>query len=343
MASRAVIIGPSRYAVGSGLEPHQEIRQSAQCYGEMLGQDQRWAGRVEVVPEEGLGTINDVMDVVQRAAERVEKGDTFMVVYVGHGAYWGDVPGGQVHFAVDSSRKQLPYTWLSSWYIYRAMQRSKAKLKVLIADCCYSNFLPALGDEDGGLRGVLNERNYGTCVLTAVKEYSLAQAEGCRSRNLPEELQRCTPFSGHLLNVLRKGSADHKEFLSLGVIRDTVHAEMANCDYHHPDLPRMILNDAGDKAALFTNRMERSRREPEPVDHPVTVPDWADGIVVESFDESNLEVLFANPVMAGQVVKYLFRRPDQLGRDKAQDVHERASERYREQDDRWASYWAQVG
>lgn len=340
MASRAVIIGPSRYAAGSGLEPHPEIGQSASCYGEMLRQDGRWgADRVEVVPEERLGTVNEVMDVVQRAADQAKTGDTLMVVYVGHGAYWEDLPGGQVHFALNSSRKAAPYSWLSSWYIYRAMQRSAATLKVLIADCCYSNFLSALGDEDGELGGVLNEKFNGTCVLTAVKKVSLAQAEGCTNPDLPAELRRCTPFSGHLLNVLRKGSAIYKDTLSLGVIRDAVRAEMAACN-RHPDLPRMILNDASDDAPLFTNHRDRSQRNPEPID-PVSVPAWVSTIMAKQLTEYELHQLFTDPGKTGEVVTALSREPGQSGRIRALDLNERAIVHFTPPE-LFASYWAEA-
>jgi Caspase domain len=340
MASRAVIIGPSQYAEGSGLDPHPEIRQSAYCYGEMLRQDDLWgADRVEVVPEEGLNAVNDVMDVVQRAADQAKSGDTLMVVYVGHGAYWEDLPGSQVHFALNSSRRAAPYGWLSSWYIYRAMRRSKATLKVLIADCCYSNFLSALGDEDGELDGVLNEKYNGTCVLTAVKKFNRAGAEGCENPELPPELRKCTPFSGHLLNVLKKGSATYRDTLSLGVIRDAVRAEMAECNRHR-DLPRMILNDASDDAPLFTNRRRPSWRDPKPVDPP-SEEAWVSILMEKQHAEYDLNQLFADPGKTGRVVVALSRQAGEAGRIKALDVNERASVHFTEPD-LFADYWAEA-
>ena len=39
------------------------------------------------------------MTPLQQAADQAERGDSLLVVYVGHGAYWADVPGAQVHFA----------------------------------------------------------------------------------------------------------------------------------------------------------------------------------------------------------------------------------------------------
>ena len=70
------------------------------------------------------------------------------------------------------------------------MQCSDATLKVLITDCCYSNFLSAPGYEDGELRGVLNENYNGACVLTALKKLNRAEAKGRRNPELPPKLRK---------------------------------------------------------------------------------------------------------------------------------------------------------
>ena len=59
-----------------------------------------------------------------------------------------------------SSHRDKPWTWLSSWYVYRVMRKARARLKVVIADCCYSNLLPQLGEEPL-LPGVLGELDEG--------------------------------------------------------------------------------------------------------------------------------------------------------------------------------------
>jgi hypothetical protein len=65
------------------------------------------------------------------------------------------------------------------------MHRSEAVLKVLITHCCYSRFMSALGDADGDLRGVLNGKYNGTCLLTVVNTLNLAKAKGCENPELP--------------------------------------------------------------------------------------------------------------------------------------------------------------
>jgi hypothetical protein len=307
-------------------------------YGEILAGDERWGtDRIVVLPDDRLSSINDVMGVVQEAAGQAEPGDTLLVIYVGHGAFWDDVPGAQVHFAVGSSRRAQPHTWMSSWYVYRAIRKSNASLKVLIVDCCYSNLLPQLSGEDGALRGALGEIHEGTCVLTAIKNnVNEASAIGCRQ--LPADLAACTPFSGHLLNILRDGTSDHNDELTLGLIRDAVRRDMRGCGTYH-DLPRMILNDAREGMPLFTNRMAPTRRE-RPPSVPASAAEWVETMMRES--DYELDQLLADPGKTGQVVALLSKEPDEAGQRIALRVNERANRRFREPA-LFARYWAEAG
>jgi hypothetical protein len=340
MASRAVIIGPANYAENSGLESHREIYESARCYGEVLGSDRRWGSdQVTVLPEDKLGSINDVMDAVQAAADATTgEDDTLLVIYVGHGAYWDDVPGAQVHFAVNSARAQAPFSWLSSWYVYRAMRKAKASLKVLIADCCNSNFLPQLsGTHDAALPGVLGEQSSGSCVLAAVKDVRRASPVGCDSPQLDERFRRCTPFSGHLLNVLSRGTEDNGEDLTLGMIHDALRTDISQCVRRH-DQPRMILNDARERMPLFSNRMDPSRRT-RPTQVPGSADDWAQILLKES--NYSLDRLFNDPETTGEVVARLSHSPHEAGRRIALRVNERADKAFRTPD-LFARYWEKV-
>jgi hypothetical protein len=337
VASRAVVIGPDEYAPDSGIASHPEIGNSARMYGEILAGDRRWgADRVEVLPDDRLSSINDVMGVVQEAADQAEPGDTLLVIYVGHGAFWDDVPGAQVHFAVGSSRRRQPHTWMSSWYVYRAIRNSSASLKVLIVDCCYSNLLPQLGGEDGALRGALGEIHEGTCVLTAIKNnVNEASAIGCRQ--LPTDLAACTPFSGHLLNILRQGTRDQNDELTLGLIHDAIDRDMRGCGTVH-DLPRMILNDAREGVPLFTNHMAPTRRE-RSRSVPASAAEWFETIMREG--DYELDQLLADPGKAGQVVALLDKEPDEAVQRIASRVNYRAIRHY-SQPALFARYWAEA-
>jgi hypothetical protein len=338
VTSRAVVIGPGNYAPDSGILSHREIRNSALLYGEALARDARWgASRVEVLADDQLASIDGVMMAVQRSAGLTRPGDTLLVIYVGHGDYWEDVPGAEMHFAVDSSRGREPHTWLNSWYVYRAIRRSEASLKVLVADCCSSNRLRNLGGRHGTLPGVLGQPgNSGTCVFTAVKNVDRASAAACPE--LPDELAGCTPFSGHLLNLLRHGSEDDGDALTLGTLRDAVEGDMLRCGTEH-DQPRMILNDAREEMELFTNQVNRSQpRRRRPI--RASAEDWVRD--VKRPTEDDLNRLLADPHEAGRVVAILSGRPDANGQAIARLINDRADSQFLDPA-AFATYWAEAG
>ncbi|MFB7245671.1 hypothetical protein CW362_09565 [Streptomyces populi] len=336
MASRAVVIGPAAYATGSGIDSHPSIGESARMYGEVLAGDAMWgAESCRVLGHGEVQRADGVMRALQEAADETEPEDIFLVVYVGHGQYWSDLPGAQVHFSVGSSHKNEPWTWLSSWYVYRVMRRARAKLKVLIADCCYSNLLPQLGEEPV-LPGVLGELDEGTCVFTAVKNANFASAEGCSA--LPGDLAGCTPFSGHLLRVLRDGTKDHEARLTIGLLREAVKQEMESCAAARHQVPRMSLNDARDGTPLFTNRMESTRRDRAP-SLPVAPEDWVRTLMLDR--DSRLEDLLRDERKTGDVVAILSSRTDDASRLLARHIDARANKRFSEPR-AFARYWNQV-
>ncbi|WP_157868528.1 hypothetical protein [Streptomyces caatingaensis] len=334
MTSRALVIGPAEYAPDSGVPRYDEIGVSAVQYGEVLAGNPMWGkDRCRVLMPEEVRTAESVMSALETEARRTGPGDILMVVYIGHGAYWGDVPGAEVHFSVGSSYKDKPWTWLSSWYLYRAMRLCRADLKVLIADCCYSNMLPHLGNGLDSLPGVLDDSGQGTCVLTALKDDNVrAWPLGCEA--LPGPLAECTPFSGHTLDVLRNGTTDHQPELTLGMLRDAVENEMRRCRFAH-DRPRMLLNDAREGRALFTNRMDPARRAPRP-DSPVGAEEWAAALLRGS--DCDLEELLNDPRKTGDVVALLRTSHREGAAAVARRIDEQASLRFRSPRD-FARYW----
>jgi hypothetical protein len=335
--SRAIVIGPANYEPGSDIEGHPEIGNSARLYGRVLAADHRWQPeRVEVLSQHQLSSIDGVMDAVQRAAALAVPGDTLLVIYVGHGNYWVDVPGAEVHFAVGSSRRQEPHTWLNSWYVYRVIRRSKASLKVLIADCCCSNRLRNLGDKQGVLPGVLGQQGKdGTCVFTAVKNVDNASAVGCPE--LPGALAACTPFSGHLLKLLQDGIEEDSDELTLGMIRDAVEIDMSMCSPEH-DQPRMILNDARESMALFSNQRARSERK-RFMPTGASAEEWAR--TFKHPTEDDVKRLLTDPPKAGKVVALLSKRRDENGQSVARYISERADREFLNPS-AFAQYWAEA-
>lgn len=336
MAFRAVVIGPARYAEDSGIDSHPSIGESARMYGEVLAGDGMWGtDSCRVLGEDEVQTADGVMRALQQAADATGPDDILLVVYVGHGQYWSDLPGAQVHFSVGSSHRDKPWTWLSSWYVYRVMRKARARLKVLIADCCYSNLLPQLGEEPL-LPGVLGELDEGTCVFTAVKNANFASADGCSA--LPGDLAKCTPFSGHLLRILQDGTKDYNHQLTIGLLREAVKKEMESCTAARHQVPRMSLNDARDGTPLFTNRMEPRRRDQVP-QLPVAPEDWVKTLMLDR--DSRLDELLKDEQKTGDVVALLSARPDEAGRHLARHIDARANNAFTSPH-AFARYWNQV-
>lgn len=332
MARRAVVIGPAEYGPDSGIPSYSWISASARTYAEVLAGDDMWTS-CRLVTQDELRTADGVMQAVQEVADQTEPDDVFMVVYVGHGAHWRDLPGPQVHFSVESSRRDSPWTWLSSWYLYRAMRKSEAKLKVLIADCCYSNELPKLGGSPDAL-GILDE---GSCVLTATKnDWHYADAEGCPA--LPYPLSECTPFSGHLLNVLLRGTEDPNEQLTLGMVHDAVQAGMHRCVTSH-DVPNMTLNGARERTRLFTNRMDPALRR-RPPGLPVGTAEWVETLMRPQDVDLDLSNLLRDPRQTGKVVATLYEQRNDGGRAIAHEINKQANEQFAPRE--FARYWNQV-
>lgn len=331
MASRALVIGVGTYDEGSDIVGYPTIEASAREYGAALALDPLWgaSARSTVLERHEVRTADSVMRAIHEAATAAESTqDTLLVVYVGHGNYWPDVPGGQVHFALGSSRSNEPWTWLSAWYVYRAIRKSRAGLKILIADCCYSNILPSLGPASD-LPGALGTRSQGTCVLTAVSgQVHSAWAFACQ--NLPEPLDTCTPFSGHLLNVLGQGMPTHSDDLTLGALRAGIRAQMGDCGVH--PRPRMLLNDASESTPLFTNCAKGLQPR---LPTPVTVVDWVSELLIDG--ERDLGELMSHPELAGGVAAQL-RLGDDRSRELARRVCRKAGESLSDAGD-FVKYW----
>lgn len=328
--SRAVIIGPSEYGAKeiSGIDSHATIAASARQWEDFLKADPLWEvtsedgeteNRVRRLDRDQLGSIDGVMTSVQDAAD--EANDMLLVVYVGHGKCWEEVPGKQVHLAVESSRANAPHTWLSSWYLYRAMRSSSAPRKILVADCCWSN---ALGHLDGGVaedqivtEAFNTSRPEGTLVVRAVQHVWQASSEGCPHISTPE-LRECTPLSGHLLSALRRGMASGGDVLSSRMVVNRFRSEMLDCQTPHPE-PGGTLSGSLSDMEMFTNRLPSPSRDPRPA--PATAEEWTNALL--DGESHHLNQLFDEPPKIVDVVRRLARRPG-LGPGIARDVHEQA-------------------
>ncbi|WP_330335911.1 hypothetical protein [Streptomyces sp. NBC_00557] len=343
MASRALVIAPGEYQPGSNIPGWPTIAASGRMYREVLAGDELWgADGCRVLDPDEAGTIDGVMRALEETAAEVGPSDTLLVVYVGHGACWGDVPAGdQVHFSVGTSQDRAPWTWLNSWYVYRAMRKSAAGLKVLIADCCYSHRLGDLGPagEEPKLPGVMGRQFEGTCVLSALGQDAalagpLASAAGCPG--LPAPFDQCTPFSGHLLNVLARGTRDRKDHLTFGLLREAIKAEMEKCTAGHPQ-PRMVLRDAPDGTQIFTNRMAADQRVDPSL--PTDRHGWIDWL--KGDPDARIPYLLKDECTTADVVATLCDRGDDDSLKLAEHIDIRANEAYRSPDT-FARYFSRM-
>lgn len=355
MANRAVIIGVGGYLAGSNLMSHPEIANSAREYARFLRTDPRWQGAEDQVhllvkdsPDQSgeqlavdvagvPDSFIDVMVPIEQAAAAAGPGDTLLITYVGHGNYWTDRPAAQVHFAVGTTRRQKEYTWLSTSHVYRAMKGSAASTKILIADSCCANYLHNLG-ADGKLPGDIGEADEGTYVLTAVgggkgKEYE-ADAKGCG--NIPDEsLKRCTSFSGHLLDILKSGTDDSEDELTLTMIVEELNSRMREtCS--HPK-PRLLPNvEPPDRNKIFRNNRIKERREGSFRREPELISEWVS--LVNRMEDPDLSRLFADPKKARRVVDELLSGSFSLGHQ----VDQKARDHYHRDLDSLSTYWGEI-
>lgn len=319
MADRALVIGVATYGEASGLDSHATIAESARRYGEVLGRDFTGPNGCRVLTPDVVADRNLVMDALEQTAGETGPGDRLLVVYVGHGIQWSEKP--DVHLAVGTSVQGKSWTWLSSSDLYRIMRKARAQLKILIADCCYSDLLPSLGSEVSF--GGLGEADSGTCVLTALKSSAshLAAADGCPE--LDEQFSACTPFSGHLLQLLRTGTTTAADHLTIGQLRDAVGSSITSCATGH-SAPNLKLNGASDSTPIFPNRMERGRR-PRRAD-PQTPEDWITLLMHDR--ETWLPLLLNDEVRAGDVVRRLMSGHDPEREKLGRYISRRASRAY---------------
>jgi hypothetical protein len=169
-------------------------------------------------------------------------------------------------------------------------------------------------------------------VLTAVGgNVHNAWAGACA--NLPSPLDDCTPFSGHLLNVLGQGMPDHPDDLTLGALRAGIDEGMQECGVHHT--PRMLLNDASEAAPLFTNHAKGRRPRTRALD---TVDEWVRELLLNG--DRNLPDLMRRPDHAGRVVVRL-KAGDQQSRDLARHLDRRAGELLPDPVD-FVRYWGEI-
>lgn len=355
MTNRAVVIGVADYIPSEGPVSHREIANSARQYAKFLRTDPRWQdgeGHIELLvtrPREGGSdheteheadvrrpeTFTDVMSAIEDAANAANgKSDTLLIVYVGHGACFDGTTGPDVYFAVGTTRSRKEYTWLPTWYIYREIRNSRAGLKILIADSCYSNFLNNLA-RDNALPGPMSEYASGSLVLTASGgEQDTVYASGCGNLG-DEELGSCTPFSAHLLRILKHGIAESSDKLTIGMIKDALDREMTLYGCRHPR-PRIITNTLSHRDPLFANNISPDAARNALHNAPETSEDWIR--VIKRETAPDLTALFVDPEKTARVTARLYQDDPPL----AAGVDKKARSYLKEDQKVLSQYWRKL-
>ena len=338
MPSQAVIIGGSEFQQDNApLKSYDSFGVSAAEYYKTLNALEPFQGNCTLIPADGEHVDEDaVQDAISTAASRAKGADeTLLLVYVGHGKAWADHHDNVLHLAMYKSREDRPAGWLEYSAIRRATSAKKDGLRIVIADCCYSNVLHSQG---AGLDNVpegifaLMERDQGVAVFTALAPNGSnvnASPEGCVQ--VDEEWRGCTHFSSHLLQVLNKGSRYAENVLSLGDVRDEIRESMRNCP---PKLQSgLILQGPADSTPFVQNRLSPGALR--------DLPDWASEekwvAGLKTGRQWPIETLLADERMAARVSLALWRIPE--GRQNAHRIDSRAIETYTNDMDKYCAYW----
>jgi len=215
--SRAVLIGTSEYqderfpalpAADNSLEGMRQILTNPELCG--------WpASRVKQLSNE---SDNRQLIVKLRKWARETTG-VFLLYYVGHGT-----PGetGPCLTLTDTQEEHPDATGLEYRHVRKALLETRARVKIVILDCCYAG--RAVPPVQSG-QSLFTDIG-GTFVLAAADH----------AAHVPENQElACTSFTGELLDLIRKGIADGPEELTLEDIYRHLRARLGEVDLPEPN------------------------------------------------------------------------------------------------------------
>jgi peptide/nickel transport system substrate-binding protein len=247
-ASRAVLIGTSRYRKGRAREALADLPAVAGnitrlkeilCDPAILG-----------IPSEHCVTVSnpttnsEMLDPVDEAAAKAT--DTLLVYFSGHGLMDSN---GRLHMALTGSDSDRIYSAVPYWQMRELLAYAKARFRVIIFDCCYSGQIGHdLGDPGTAVVNALRTQGSVSIASAPPDQISLA---------LPGE--PFTVFTGELAERLSEGIAGEGEFLSLArIYREVYDALLAR----GRPLPAITNRDAGGDRPFVRNRAPCTRSRP---------------------------------------------------------------------------------
>ncbi|MBT2466284.1 caspase family protein [Streptomyces sp. ISL-63] len=185
--SRAVLIGVSTY---DQLTDIHNIERNLADLRALLTSPRSWnlpAEHCRVLPNPH--SLQEVVAAVTEACEQAT--DALLVYYSGHGQI--DADEDALFLSLPGSRPYTMWTGVDYKYIRQAVEKSRARVRVVILDCCYAGRITALGDQSELVEKAAAE---GTFLMAASPPTAAALS-------YPEEHH--TVFTGELLSVLTHG------------------------------------------------------------------------------------------------------------------------------------------
>ncbi|MFF3312250.1 caspase family protein [Streptomyces sp. NPDC002952] len=193
---------------------------------------------------------NALLDAVQDATE--EATHLVLIYYAGHG-HFGGQSGQSLLLATAASDLRRPYHSVPYGQIREMVARSRARYRIVIADCCFSGLALHMGD-DAATDAAKTFKIEGACVLASA-------AETQRSLCLPEG----SVFTLELAALLREGlrgllhdgrRGEDQPTLTMADVFDSLAARLKDrtVQGHRVPQPRMSTRENGYRIPLALNR-----------------------------------------------------------------------------------------
>jgi hypothetical protein len=259
--SACVLIGVDRYhdrelpslrAVYNNIEQLYEVLTDKRIWGVK-------SGRIRKVhdPRTATELIRPIREMSELAT------DTLIVYYAGHGLK--DLNENELYLALPNSVPGQPETSVRYNMVKQAITRSRqAQRVVVILDCCYSGVAI-----DGGMSEAVEDIRADAGVDDVRGSYLMCSAAPNRKALAPSA-DKCTVFTGELVDVLREGIPGESEHtLSLRVIFQEVRRRLRRAN--RPEPQEQDQNQVGNLP--FTHNIAKTP-QPDPAPPPPPRRRW---------------------------------------------------------------------
>ncbi|MEV0598642.1 P-loop NTPase fold protein [Streptomyces sp. NPDC050315] len=236
-SSQAVLIGCSRYAE---LEDIPAIHNNLVDLSAILEESDGFRQPVVVAEPRDIGEVGSALRLQADWTD-----DVLLVYYAGHGLVGDD---GELHLALSNTRQEelstsaLPFTT-----VRRILERSPARVKIVILDCCYSGrALATMAGSPATSLAALSEIS-GTFTLTSSSATRLSMARSG---------EPFTAFTGELIRLLKQGIPGPAELLTLQAVAVELQHTMRALGYPPPQV--QSVNSAGELGLVRNPAYDRA-------------------------------------------------------------------------------------